>query len=402
MPKLPDFDLRDNGRYKSEGLASKDFDRLFNRIGKEQRKNRRSAKRQLTPGLLKNKNLDDVLKLGKKPGINGTVFTLDDLKGFESRREAIKAKFDKNTAGITYNQLVAHSLAIDVKRANNRVEDGSGITSAALQGIKHNVIVVSVTASQISVHQHHRVRIRLEEWDEAVENIADADKKQMKRVPDKLCAGRVSVDCDCGRWQYWYRYIGTAGNYAITPPKEYVFPKVRNPRLQGVACKHIIHALTRLQSGAWQVAVAKRLEIDARKVSFGDDKKRTTKYFTGADLRALMRNRKSQTNQGAARKAWVKYKKDQRAMQNKLAGMDQKKLDTSREQLKRVKKQNTQQKQQIKELKEREALLSQQLADALAVKRQTFIDALVMTGRTTGDAVDAWKKYLNDQTKGKK
>lgn len=67
------------------------------------------------------------------------------------------------------------------------------------------------------------------------------------------------------RHQYWYRYIATAGNFALAPPKEYAYPKIKNPKLRGVACKHVIHALTRLQSSSWQLSIARALQRLRRK-----------------------------------------------------------------------------------------------------------------------------------------
>lgn len=402
---MADFETLPGGRFKTAGLSSKRFNQLFNLIGKKQRDKRRKGRRTLTKGLLRNKNLDEILKLGKKK--DGTFYTLDDLKSFEANRDKLKTKYNPKTAGITYNQLIAHSLAIDVKRANNKVDDGSGITSAVFNGMKHNMAMISVTASQISVHQHHRVRIRLEEWDEATDQISE-DKAKAKKVLKNLCAGRVSVDCDCGRWQYWYRYIGTAGNFAVTPPKEYAYPKLRNPRLQGVACKHIIHALTRLQAGSWQVAVAKRLEMDINRVGFGDDKKRTTHYFSEKEIRKLMRNRKSQTDQGAARKAWMKLKRSERALAKTIQDKPEE-LEKLRSKLKRTKKLTARQREQlevqqarIRDLEAREKAMKQQLADLMAVKKQTYIDALVSTGQTAAQAQKSWLDYLNKQAKGGK
>ncbi|MCX8980177.1 phage tail protein [Citrobacter portucalensis] len=400
-----DFEKLPNGRYQTKGLTSKTFDKLFNLIGKQQRDTRRKGKKTLTKGLLRNKSLEDILKLGKKK--DGMFFTIDDLKGFEANRDKLKAKFDPKTAGITYHQLIAHCLKIDVDRANNKVNDGSGISSAAFTGMKHNVMLVNVTASQASVHQHHRVRIRLEEWDDAMDQL-NGEKGNPKKVVKNLCAGRVSVDCDCGRWQYWYRYIGTAGNFALTPPKEYAYPKVRNPRLQGVACKHIIHALTRLQAGSWQITVAKALERDSNRVGFGDDKRKTTKFFGEKDLRALARNRKSQTDQKSARQAWMKYKRHQRALEKRLNEHPDE-LEALRKQLNRKKKisANQQQKikvqqQRIKQLEENDLLLKQQLRDAMALKQQTFIDAQVFTGKTPEQAQKLWLAFLNSQVKGGK
>lgn len=155
---MPDFLKNQDGRYITDGLSSKDFTRVFELIRKEQNRKRRQANRTLTPGRLRNKSAEDILKLGKKKG--GTFFTRDDLKGFEKLRSKAREKYDSKTAGITYAQLVASSQAIDIKRANNAVDDGSGIKRATPVSLRHNVINIRVEASDISVHQHHIVRVR--------------------------------------------------------------------------------------------------------------------------------------------------------------------------------------------------------------------------------------------------
>ncbi len=63
---MPDFLKNQDGRYITDGLSSKDFTRLFDLIRKEQTRKRRQAHRTLTPGRLRNKSAEDILKLGKK------------------------------------------------------------------------------------------------------------------------------------------------------------------------------------------------------------------------------------------------------------------------------------------------------------------------------------------------
>lgn len=394
---MADFPKNDAGRYITEGLSSKAFDRLFNLIRKDQTRKRRQAHRTLTPGRLRNKSIDDILKMGKKKG--GTFFTLDDLKGFEKQRGKTRDKFDNKTAGITYAQLVASSQAIDIKRANNAVDDGSGIKRATPVSLKHNVINIRVEASDISVHQHHLVRVRFEEWDQLVEDIAEDDKAALK-VTKSLCAGRVSFDCDCGRHQYWYRYIATAGNFALAPPKEYAYPKVRNPKLQGVACKHVIHSMTRLQSASWQMSISRAMQKAATQIAFGDDKRRTTNHFTKEDEKEFNRNRNAKTNVTTAKREWQLYQKRQAALSAKLA-KGSGKIDKLRNQLTKARKLSDAQKKRAAEKeaalqreKEKNKALKQRLADQFELKKQAFVDALVMTGTPPEKAEKMFMEYV--------
>ena len=148
-----------NGIYETLGLGPKEFNKAFNQIRKEQVAKRRKAQRTLTPSILRNKKAEDILNLGRKSK-DGVYFTLDELKGFEKNRDALKEAFKSKEKGITYHQLISHCRAADVQRANNRgpaAQAGTAITAATFIGLSHNIARVSVKASRISKHDHHRV-----------------------------------------------------------------------------------------------------------------------------------------------------------------------------------------------------------------------------------------------------
>jgi hypothetical protein len=396
---MADYPKAQNGSYETSGLSSREFNRVFRLISKEQTRKRRQAHRTLTPGRLKNKSIDDILQMGKKKG--GTFFTSDDLKGFEKSRTKARQKYNNSVPGITYAQLVASSQAIDIKRANNSVDDGSGIKRAVPVSLKHNVINIRVEASDVSKHQHHMVKVRFEEWDQLVDGAAEEDKGSVK-LAKQLCSGRVSYDCDCGRHQYWYRYIATAGNFALAPPKEYAYPKVKNPNLKGVACKHVIHSMTRLQSASWQLSIGKALAKAASQISFGDDRRRTTEHFSDEQQKVFNRNRNSRTDATALKREWAMYQRRQQALGDKL-DKGSNKIDALRKQLTKVRKQSESQKrraaqkeQQLQLEKDKNKLLMQRLSDQMEMKKQTFVDALVMTGTPREQAEKMFIEYAKN------
>lgn len=396
---MAEFEKDRSGRYITTGLTPKQFDRVFDAIHQDRQERRRKRARQLTPAILKNKNLDQILTLGKKK--TGTFFTMDDLRGFERNRKTVKKQYSGSLPGITYDQLIASSRAIDVKRANNKVDDGSGITNAAFKGMKHNVALVDVTASQKSVHGNHRVQIRFEEWDDALQESAGNDIAAQQRMASKMIKGRVSVNCDCGRYQYWYRYVATAGNFTIAPPKEYVYPKLKNPELEGVACKHIIHTLTRMQGAGWRNRILTSLRKAAAGEHYGDDPKKTTEYFTDEEVKRLNRNRKSQTNQRAARIEHERYEARLDALADKLKAADKQQLIKARKQLQksRTLTQREQARREAAQEKLKQArierdALKQQLSDSLKMQKQIFIDAQVMAGKTPEQARLAYTEHV--------
>lgn len=399
---MADFQKNKNGRYITEGLTPKQFTQLFQSIHQDRQKRRRAKARQLTPAVMKNRNLDEILKLGKKK--DGTFFTKDDLKGFEKTRAGVRKQFGHNQGGITYAQLVASSRSIDIKRANNNVDDGSGIKNASFIGMRHNVAIIRVTASARSEDSHHQVEIRFEEWDEAIDNAAGNDVAAQQRLVRNMAKGRVSVNCNCGRYQYWYRYIATAGNYTIAPPKEYVYPKLKNPLLEGVACKHIIHSLTRMQSAGWQHRLIQSLRKNAAGEHYADDPKKTTEYFTDDEIKRLNRNRKSQTNRAGAKAEWDRYQSRLDALAGKLSAADKKKLASTRQQLTRARtvsekeqKRRVMAQEKLKQARAERDLLKQQLADSLKIQKQIFIDAQVMAGRTPQEARTAYAEHVKSK-----
>ncbi len=54
---MPTEYARDNlGRYQTDGLSAKDFNKVFDLIRKQQRQNRRNARRTLTPRIMGMRN----------------------------------------------------------------------------------------------------------------------------------------------------------------------------------------------------------------------------------------------------------------------------------------------------------------------------------------------------------
>lgn len=361
-----------NGSFVSDGLNSKQFNQLFNRIEQAQKQNRRNAKRTLKPNVFTNPSAKALAELGNK--VSGSGFTKQDLINFDKSRQAHKQKFDHKTAGVTYAFLVKHSRQIDVKRANNHVSDGSGITKANLYGIKNNIALVNVQASDISKHQHHRVKFRFEQWDELLQAPPNGDYIKAAKL---ACAGRISFDCDCGRHQYWYRYLATMGNYCLAPPKEFSFPKIRNPELSGVACKHVLKSITMLQSIAWQRILAKQMEIQAKRTGYGDDNR--THFLTAQEKKAAAKNKKAITDQDSATKAHEKYQRAQAALQRKLQ-QQEKAVDKVKRQARKISEQN----KQIKEL-----------GAMLKMSYQVFRDGYKLQGKSEHDAITDFAKNMN-------
>lgn len=400
MP-ISDLPRKPDGRYATSGLNATDFLKVFSKIRNSQRKNRQNARRTLTPALLRNKDVETLVDaLGKKKG--GTFFTAEDMKQFITNRKAHRSRTNSDVAGVTYAQLVAQSLKIRVDRASNRVNDGTGIKSALFLRIQHNVASVQVAASDASHKNHHLVRVRFEEWDRYVEDVGD-EKSSLANIAKKLAAGRCSFDCSCEDHQYRYRYMATAGNYALKPPAEYAFPKVENPHLEGLACKHVIHTMTRFQSSTWQRQLGNMLKKAAEDVQFGDDRKRTGKTFNAQEQKVLSRNRSGQTDLKKITADFARYQASQKAMAKKQ--LDEKdKIEALRKQASRARNATKKKSAELalareenKKLRLERNAARQLLSDQLRLRKEGFKDALKLQGMTDKQAEEAFNKWLSQQ-----
>ncbi|EPU5970942.1 hypothetical protein ACVX70_003138 [Vibrio alginolyticus] len=372
MPKKFEAEKRDNGSFASLGLNEKQFNQLFNKIEQAQKRNRRNAKRTLTASTLAKPTNKALKALGEKA--KGQRFTKEDLIKFDKARQRHKEVYDSKTAGITYAFLVKNSRQIDVDRANNRVDDGTGIHKATLIGIKNNIALIRVRASSVSRHEEHRVKVRLEQWDELLHEPPNGDYNQAVQL---ACAGRISFDCDCGRHQYWYRYLATMGNYCIAPPKEFAFPKIRNPELSGVACKHVLKATAMLQSLAWQRILANQMKQQARRVGFGSDNK--TYLLNENEKKAAARNRKTVVDKAAATREHAKYLRAQKAVEKQIA-KQKRESETIKRQARKLRKESNEKKGYI---------------DMIKVGFQNFHDGYKLQGKTESEALTDFAKLMN-------
>ena len=59
--------------------------------------------------------------------------------------------------------------------------------------------------------------------------------------------GGRKFDCSCDRHRYFLRYVATIGGFNAGRD-ETGFPKIRNPGLKGVACKHVLRVMAELES----------------------------------------------------------------------------------------------------------------------------------------------------------
>ena len=155
--------------------------------------------------------------------------TIDDIRAFQQNVTRLKKKFK---GGITAQSVIDLSLPADRERANKQIRMA---VPASIQGGKVHFITNAGPDSDVA---RHHVHVRFLDFDAAV----GASPNDTKKLAKLVTSGRLLFDCDCGRHTFWYRYMATIGKYN-EGRNETGFPKIRNPNLYGVACKHVLRTM---------------------------------------------------------------------------------------------------------------------------------------------------------------
>lgn len=170
--------------------------------------------------------------------------THDDLKQFQRLVAQAGRKFK---GGMTARQIIDLSTPEDRKRSNDEIH-----VALPVQYTGGRVHFVTNSGPRSNVSRHH-VHLHLLDFGAAAASPAEpADAVKL------FTRGALQFDCDCGRHRYWFRYIATIGGFNAGRP-ETGYPKIRNPMLIGVACKHVLRVLQQLTSPTVRPAMERML-----------------------------------------------------------------------------------------------------------------------------------------------
>lgn len=173
--------------------------------------------------------------------------THDDLRDF---RERVRAAGKKFKGGIDAQRVINLAQAADRQRANKE------IFMALPVGSNAGRIRFATNASKGSDKTRHFVTVELMNYGAAIAS----PRKPDKMVDWLMRESPLKYDCDCGRHTFWFRYITTIGGFNAGR-EEHGYPKIRNPKLNGVACKHVLRVMTALlRDGTARSFVLKMIE----------------------------------------------------------------------------------------------------------------------------------------------
>jgi hypothetical protein len=173
------------------------------------------------------------------------AITPEDLGVFKRNAELLGKQF---RGGITARSVIDRSLEIDRERANREIH--YAVPHRFVNGMLH---IVTNAGPRSEVNRHH-VLLELLNFNAAVSSPADG-----RELARQLSTGPLRVACDCGRWKYWYSYVATIGKFNASTP-QLGFPKIRNPHLTGVSCKHVLRVMQQLQMPGIRDYIAKMID----------------------------------------------------------------------------------------------------------------------------------------------
>jgi len=160
--------------------------------------------------------------------------THSDLATFRHNVRLMQGRYK---GGIRARQVLELSMPDDRARANEQIRFAVPVAAHGSQ------VRFMTNAGPDSDVTHHHVIVDFLSYSSAASGARGDGMKSaawLRREP-------LRVECDCGRWRYWFRYIATIGKFNAGRD-ETGYPKIRNPNLHGVACKHILRVMAEVES----------------------------------------------------------------------------------------------------------------------------------------------------------
>ena len=232
--------------------------------------------------------------------------TLEDLRHFQHHVRRVKGQFK---GGIRAQAVIDLSNSADRERANQEIHH------ALLNSIQGQDLHFLTNAGPNSQKTRHNVKVRLLDFGAVVA----ASPNDPKKLGKLAATGSLQFDCDCERHRYWYRYIASIGRYALGRT-ETGFPKIRNPELSGVACKHVLRTMHVLLKDAVTHSKIANAILAAREVLDARQLKR--ERVSSAELREIgaaqvaKRKQSSQIRTSSERQQQAELRKAKAALRN--------------------------------------------------------------------------------------
>jgi hypothetical protein len=198
----------------------------------------------LDPTRLEGRKWDAATILHTTLGGQLRPITPSDLAAFRRNIQLLRGRLGHG--GITARQVIDLSgeylppgQGTDRDRAKREIH--SAVPAGFSKGQLH--VITNAGGTDPKVTRHH-VLVKLPLFEVAVADVnMTADQAARWLLKQKL-----RYDCDCGRHRFFFRYVCTVGDFHAGRP-EHGYPKIRNPGLNGVACKHVVRVMNDIDGG---------------------------------------------------------------------------------------------------------------------------------------------------------
>ncbi|MFK5950337.1 MAG: hypothetical protein QM500_16385 [Methylococcales bacterium] len=224
--------------------------------------------------------------------------TPSDLVAFKRNVATAQEKFK---GGITAQQVINLSINDARDRASKQI-------TMVVPSIGTNKMVRFITnASKESKKTRHFVNVQFTSFNAAMQS-----NMEPRKAVNWIRKQPLKFECDCENFTFWYRYIASIGDFNAGR-KETGFPKIRNPQVRGVACKHALRVMSEIERGGVVQTFLQKLLVKARADDFGNAQVRTSekeadraakgqkRRTTGNILKTSLQKRAERSRKNAAK-----------------------------------------------------------------------------------------------------
>lgn len=263
--------------------------------------------------------------LQRRLGDQAKILTADDLSGLYDHNRQLFTTIDGKPRPLTYDDLLAFRAAvrdikrrsaskayrggikprqvIDLSRAEDRDRAQREIHTAMPVAARGGTVHFQTNSGPKSNVARHHVYVEFLDYNAAV-----ASPVAPAKIAQEMLRGNIKFDCDCMRHTFWFRFISTIGGFNYGRAED-GFPRVRNPKLYGVACKHVLRVMTMaLQSPTLRQYAARMIENGRKSLT---DKRKAERI---ADMREFEKQLKAERSR-QRKVETTEEKRAKRAMQ---------------------------------------------------------------------------------------
>lgn len=254
------------------------------------------APRILSPDAVQGKNWRATKVLQTTLGGSTRPITKQDLAAFKRNITTLTNRVE---FGITAREVISLSMEADKKRSRKQ------INTAVPVRMKGGDIQFITNAGPDSKRNRHNVQVVLRQYEAG---LASGTPLQAAK---KIANADIKFDCSCEHHRYVFRYVTTLMK-ANAGRAETGFPKMKNPKLEGVACKHVLRVMIELSTSMFiHKKIAKMIEAD-RSINADKTRKSRQKTISLTQKEANEITARQNKNKRAIAKALAKIPKPKR------------------------------------------------------------------------------------------